>query len=209
MNRPQFIRPFGPTIYSNTISDLIFKLLSDKCSVADTQGTNVGNMLAGFVEKQLRIKLSDEEHELFVDHIAEHLTMYLGGSLADIKRLYRLSKDSLWVNIQGPGEFNPVHNHTGTFSGVIYIDVPVEIKNERVESTSSTTFRNFGEIFFSYGTLGETFFYMLPQNQQIILFPAGLHHGVHPFYSNVHRISVAFNLFEDGQYWDRFYNNDK
>lgn len=209
MIRPQFIRPFGPTIYLNTVSDLIFKLLTDKSNNADIQRTNVGGMLAGYVEKQLRINLSEEEHSLFFDHIAEHLTMYLGGSLTDIKRQYHLINNSLWVNIQGPGEFNPIHNHTGTLSGVIYIDVPIAIKNERGESTSPTSFRNFGEIFFSYGTLGETFFYMLPQNQQILIFPAGLHHGVHPFQSNVHRISVAFNLFENGQYWDQFYSNDK
>lgn len=205
MNIPQFIRPFGPTIYLNEVSDSIFQLLVDKCDLANKQGTNVGNMLAGYVEKQYRIALNDTEHELFFDHIAEHLTMYLGGSLADIKQQYHLAKNSLWVNIQGPGEFNPTHNHTGSFSGVVYIDVPVEIGLERVTSTSSTTFRNFGEISFSYGTLGETFFYMLPQKQQILLFPAALHHGVFPFYSNVYRISVAFNLFENGPYWDQVY----
>ena len=37
---------------------------------------------------------------------------------------------SLWMNYMRAGEYNPFHNHAGSLSFVIYIDVPNEIYKE-------------------------------------------------------------------------------
>ena len=36
-----------------------------------------------------------------------------------------------WVNFSRRGEFNPMHNHTGIISSVVFIDIPDELEEER------------------------------------------------------------------------------
>jgi uncharacterized protein (TIGR02466 family) len=117
--------------------------------------------------------------------------------MAQIDDNYVLSKHDLWINFQKAGEFNPTHHHLGSISGVIYLEVPPEIYVEKYKTITGTTFNNFGEIGFYYGTSGNRYFYIVPKTQQILLFPAELDHGVFPFYSDVTRVSIAFNLLSN------------
>jgi uncharacterized protein (TIGR02466 family) len=194
MNVPSYFKPFGPTIYSNTIDDTVFDTLNSVKYASKIVDVNVNHKLAGHLQSQLRLVLTDAQYDIFKNHIFEHVAVYLGADIDKVSDNYILSKHEMWINFQQSGEFNPTHHHSGSISGVVYLDVPPEIYAEKYETETGTTFNNFGEIAFYYGTSGNRYFYVMPQTRQILLFPAELDHGVFPFYSNVTRISIAFNL---------------
>lgn len=108
--------------------------------------------------------------------------------------------ESIWANFQSKGEFNPIHDHSGDLSFVIYIQVPYKHSDENTLTTSSVGF--FGSVLFYYPNhynRGGVGFTDLPVDQsfegKIILFSSDLLHSVYPFLkSDGVRISVAGNL---------------
>ena len=106
-----------------------------------------------------------------------------------------------WVNFQKKTEFNPVHQHTGEFSYVIWVKVPYLIDQEKaimshvLPSNNITAHFNFHFL----NVIGNLATYPLPVDKtwekRMVIFPAQLSHSVSPFYtSNDYRISVAGNL---------------
>ena len=115
-----------------------------------------------------------------------------------------LQADDLWVNFMKPGDFNPKHTHGGTYSFVLFLDVPKKLQDEakKFEGTSSPP----GSLIFEFtqqakpkwATTGSS---IVPETGDFYMFPAMLQHWVCPFKSKVTRISVAGNL--------RIINRDK
>jgi hypothetical protein len=120
---------------------------------------------------------------------------------------YKLILDKLWVNKQKKYEFNPIHVHTGVLSFVIWIKIPYDLENEEsyfppssseTESDRSNSFTS--KLAFIYSDiLGRTQTTAVPIDKSwegsILMFPAGLNHCVHPFYtSDDYRISVSGNI---------------
>ena len=106
----------------------------------------------------------------------------------------------MWVNFQKKHEFNPVHNHTGAVSFVIWVQVPYDLAEEAKISPSGTA--NVTSHFqFVYRQLKEhVATHDLPISKDwegvICMFPSYLMHTVYPFYtSDDHRISIAGNIF--------------
>jgi uncharacterized protein (TIGR02466 family) len=177
----------------------ILTLLNNCKDQSRIVNNNVSHHLAGALESQLMLIKTPEEESKLSDHIFEHIAMYTSESPIDAKKRFALGSKNMWLNIQKPGEFNPTHHHSGEISGVIYLDIPIEISEENkkiAEQKNPRQFRSYGEISFYYGEdiSCPTYFHLMPVTGQIILFPAKLKHSVHPFYSNVERISVAFNV---------------
>ena len=109
--------------------------------------------------------------------------------------------DSFWVNFQNKYEFNPVHNHAGIFSFVVWIKIPSSYKKEKelkFAKESNAPCPNTFEFIFSniLGTVCTERFYLEPEDEgTILLFPARLAHQVYPFYlSNKQRVSVSGNI---------------
>lgn len=105
---------------------------------------------------------------------------------------------NMWVNINGKGNYNVVHNHgpyKGTvLSGVFYVKCP--------ESCGKIKFydpRNFltDAPDMEYYNDGDTYWYFEPSENKLLLFPAWLYHSVDPNQSDEDRISVAFNVSWD------------
>ena len=96
-----------------------------------------------------------------------------------------------------PGDFNPVHTHTGDYSFVIFLDVPKKLKEEqdKFEGTSTPP----GCLMFEFtqqanpkwAITGQS---VSPETGDMIIFPALLQHWVVPFKSKCTRISVSGNL---------------
>jgi len=112
--------------------------------------------------------------------------------------------DGLWVNFQKKGECQPVHNHTGMFSFVIWMDIPYDWKDEAklqwVSSTMKWTIKsgNF-DFLFSNGSdrsIASHTIEMTPEmNGYCCFFPSDLSHQVYPFYtSDKDRISISGNI---------------
>ena len=95
-----------------------------------------------------QIKMAKENHkDKLVGHLASSLTLPdTKGKLNDCvvnlsKNLYNgyftpqfeqgiLSVKHLWVNFQKKYDFNPIHNHTGTLSFVIWMKIPYTQEDE-------------------------------------------------------------------------------
>lgn len=108
--------------------------------------------------------------------------------------------DSLWVNFQKKHEFNPVHNHQGLYSFVLWIDVPYDIADEIASPGSKSSNAQFPAHFqFLYtNVVGEISSHTIPVDRlyinNMILFPSAFRHTVYPFStSDGYRISVAGN----------------
>jgi len=111
------------------------------------------------------------------------------------------SLKKLWVNFQKKYEFNPLHDHSGLFSFVIWMKIPYNLEDEKnldfVKHSKSTH------------SVGNFVFVPPGMNLQIIdmekdiegccaVFPAYFHHMVYPFYtSDEERITISGNIFFD------------
>ena len=109
----------------------------------------------------------------------------------------------LWVNFQKKGEFQPIHNHSGVFSFVIWMDIPYHSKDEGNLPTAKTSDKNHrgGNFSFAFSdgthrSLGEHTIEMSPEmNGYCCFFPSDLSHQVYPFYtSDKDRISISGNI---------------
>jgi uncharacterized protein (TIGR02466 family) len=104
--------------------------------------------------------------------------------------------DEVWINIMGPGDFNPPHNHVGgDVSFVLYLQIPELLKEEYEHNKRNNA--GPGTIEFYYGqpdswvTSGHVIF---PEEGDLLIFPAQLIHFVQPYKTAGERISVAGNI---------------
>jgi uncharacterized protein (TIGR02466 family) len=112
------------------------------------------------------------------------------------KKEYRLTLDNMWVNINGPKDFNVSHKHNKSWiSGVYYIKcnqdsgdlrlaTPVAAQEWDDPTYAVETFNGFNSVNWR----------IPPEAGKIILFPSWLAHFVEPNLSQEERISIAFNV---------------
>ena len=108
---------------------------------------------------------------------------------------------TFWVNYQQKHEFNPVHNHAGIFSFVLWNNIPYKYVDEISQKFLAGCSRPEPASFkFTYpGPLGEfqSYHYCHEEemNKKLLFFPSRLNHSVNPFYSTDEvRVSVSGNL---------------
>ena len=115
---------------------------------------------------------------------------------------YNAELQSLWVNFQYQNEFNPMHDHTGTYSFVIWLKIPTNYKeqsNKSIAKNSSNpdVISNFSLSYTDvFGKIRELLFGMDKNREgQILFFPSQINHSVYPFYDEGDaRISVSGNI---------------
>ena len=94
-------------------------------------------------------------------------------------------------------EYNPVHTHSGNFSGVIYLKIPDDMENHFIEETKDH-YPASGLIEFSHGEKqdfkSDTLMFK-PRVGQMLVFPNWLKHSVYPFYCEGERRSMSFNAY--------------
>lgn len=102
-----------------------------------------------------------------------------------------------WVNYQNENEFNPIHNHNGVYSFVIWMKIPTDWNLQRDYTFNDSAVSNFE---FSYtNILGEieSFTYRMSGQMEgtMVLFPSKLKHQVYPFYNcKEQRVSISGNI---------------
>ena len=115
---------------------------------------------------------------------------------------YNAELQSLWVNFQYQNEFNPMHDHSGTYSFVIWLKIPTNFKeqsNKSIAKNSSNpdAISNFSLTYTDvFGKIRELLFGMDKNREgQILFFPAQINHSVYPFYDEDDaRVSVSGNI---------------
>ena len=187
---------WGPLLVKTTIpEELRLKFLNEaKASTLDFE-----TKLAGMIKKEVGFR----DSKIFIPFFTQMFDMYadaqfkwapeVGAKPEDFKQQYTL--DSLWANFQGPGDFNPPHDHGGALSWVIYLTIPEALKEEQAAYKGRSA--GPGGITFIYGEGPRTFITHhshFPQEGDMFLFPAGLKHWVFPFKSDCTRVSVSGNV---------------
>ena len=121
----------------------------------------------------------------------------------NVKEVIQPYLESIWVNFQKKGEFQPLHSHSGIFSFVIWMDIPYHHEDEAklAFSRSSSPGSTGGNFSFAMTSevsrsVAEYFIKLSPEkNGYCCLFPSDLSHQVYPFYtSDKDRISISGNI---------------
>ena len=109
--------------------------------------------------------------------------------------------NSFWVNYQKQGEFNPLHDHGGVYSFVIWMKIPTKHfeQNKNPISLKSNTHVISTFQFHFLDILGQSMQYSYEMNPEmegtLVFFPAKLRHVVYPFYNcDEDRISISGNI---------------
>jgi hypothetical protein len=117
----------------------------------------------------------------------------------------RIEMVDFWVNHMKQYEFNPLHNHEGCFSFIIFVKVPFKIEEMHKIAPGAKSNRNLaGAVTFVHqgsNTTDEFFTEetIFPDERwegKCLIFPSSLHHLVHPFYGTEEaRITVSGNIY--------------
>lgn len=190
---------FGPHVVKTSLSDDDFEKIRVLCEKAERP---LNHILAGQIEyeKTFHNDVGQEFFEILEPHFQEYLKLW-GVKRYDSNLNFDIRLDNIWLNKMVAGEYNPLHNHSGDVSFVLYVNVPEEIKQEENPTTSMPM----GAIEMIYGKdthgypmnhfLDPTYSYVhTPQDNELLIFPAFLFHHVQTFRSNVERISLAGNF---------------
>ena len=201
------IFPFGPPIYINQVDDNIIKELDAR--IEETGGKpefDASGQLAGRIKKQTHLDevISESVRQDILKHCASFYEQTSGGQELPLSTM---SLDSIWSNIQEAREYNPVHQHTGNFSFVIYTrndleDLSVEkmqdneYDNKIVDYDNQKPLAGMIELFYGEGNwMNWTSFQHIPKRGDILIFPSWLRHTVYAHYETGKiRISVAGNV---------------
>lgn len=103
-----------------------------------------------------------------------------------------LTFQKAWLVSQYAGDYNPIHTHSGTISGIIYLRVPSQV-SKASEPDGWLTFHNNRE----YDAMSLRFGMTqnkLPERGHMYLFPSWLGHSVMPFRGKGERRSMSFNV---------------
>ena len=170
----------------------------------DNRGESVKDTLAGHVHESN--SLIDEDGWFFKNTLLQLIYMYAGefDNVGDKlptpnKHPYFLSK--MWVNYQKQCEYNPLHDHTGVYSFVIWMKIPTKQEEQDKISFSSeaNTKKNSTFQMLYNNILGQPTtmtYYMNPECEgTMFFFPSQLQHQVYPFYNcDEDRISISGNI---------------
>ena len=114
----------------------------------------------------------------------------------------KLKLDGCWINFQKKYDFQPMHDHAGVYSFIIFYDIPYDIEEEKAASpcVQGGDARVNGHLEFHYVDYkGRICTMSIPADKnwhgRLIIFPADLKHSVNPFYSSdEYRITISGNL---------------
>jgi uncharacterized protein (TIGR02466 family) len=194
VNQPKTYYHWGPYLHKTKLPQSVCK---DLLARGRQTHTDHSNSLAGVIEKQFLLGEDDRKHiesilrEPLWAYVRER-ALYHGEEVKTVA----MQIDEVWINIMTPGDFNPPHNHVGgDVSFVLYLQIPHGLKEEYELNKSNNA--GPGTIEFYYGqpdtwvTSGNK---LLPEEGDLLIFPAQLIHFVQPYKSLGKRISIAGNI---------------
>ena len=156
------------------------------------------------VENLFNVVFNQVDNPKMFNFINEEIKfIYKKVSPNQINQLVKPYLNHLWVNFQKKGEFQPVHNHTGTLSFVIWMDIPYDWKDEAKlpSARPNIVYPPGGNFTFVHSndncrSVSEYTIAMSPKrNGYCCIFPSDLCHMVYPFYtSDKDRISISGNI---------------
>ena len=185
------ITPNTSFVYKSklTTSDLSFiKELAENSRNNDTFGKNLaGNILEQRSGAGMNIEQQQKLFSIFSQHV-EHFVKYERQQ----EQINGFNVEAVWFNYMKANEFNPLHSHSGYISGIVMVDVPLEIAEELNEDIE-TNARCPGHLEF---VCDRDIHRVSPIEGEIYLFRSDFKHQVYPFKSMVERITMSWNITE-------------
>ena len=163
---------------------------------------NANTILAGHIKDEFSIPVTpNSDYSNYICNCIGNNTIASNY----LKNIIILSKDcsifvdKSWINFQKKHEFNPLHDHTGIFSFIIFMQIPYKLEEEfkvyadtNGKHTSCLSFAytdTNGSVVSKTCSVDESYLY------KMLIFPAKLKHMVYPFYtSDEERITVSGNV---------------
>ena len=183
-----------------------FTSLKKWCTEAKTRGESLTNRLVGHIKQEYKINNFSEKFENYILNCSAQPPVFQTWQNLSVnsedKPIYL---EKLWVNYQKKHEFNPLHDHSGVFSFIIFINIPYDLKEEdkyfsglncedreQQIHTSRLAFVNNR----ANGGLESTLINVDKSFEgKMFMFPARQAHIVYPFYtSDGYRITVSGNM---------------
>lgn len=175
--------------------------------IKTARGGSMKNELVGQIEKSYR--LSDKDDIFWKEVVLPCIHKYgdsygHGWNKAATIPTSRQEPylDTMWVNYQNSGEYQPIHDHSGLYSFAIWMHNPVDYFPQAFQKNSDGASTSFNNSFcFQYNNmLGQQATTMYPMDKELegwmVFFPSLLQHCVYPFYqSDKQRISISGNVF--------------
>jgi hypothetical protein len=203
---------FGPHVTISKAEDELLNILLEKGKEVRNPEFDFTNSLAGKMKEQYNFKNYKEWFKpLFKTHVEDYINTLPNSHSRHIienSLNHAWSVSNMWINYQGPKEYNPPHTHQGDISFIIYVDIPKEIYDERVNCLDplqalKTRRTPPGNLVFEYGesvmsnflSFVNTSYQISPETGIILMFPSWLKHHVFAFESNVKRVSVSGNIY--------------
>lgn len=194
-------------IVLDTVPAELFKLIKDDCARIQQgwRAEKANHTLAGAIEKEYFLS-KDVETALepyLIWLVEEYDKEYRYTQTLDTVKMrpWHWRVDSIWANFQQRYEYNPIHNHYGAMSFVIWVNIPYDLEEEQAESHELNDYAKTVSCFqfVVCNSLGEVMPITIPVDKsfegKLMMFPAKMMHTVYPFYtSDGYRISVAGNL---------------
>ena len=157
--------------------------------------------LAGHLEKQIRIEdMPDAVKEDIMSHFyRQEVQRYMRIHKDTSHPLLPIGLESVWINYQKKHEFNPMHNHGGLFSFVIFINIPYDLEEEDKFFPEKQDPKTSRLSFVVNSPMGVPEELAINVDQgfvgKMIFFDAKLPHMVYPFYtSDGERITASGNV---------------
>ena len=194
------------------LHDEVISYLWDQIKVAEKENIDYRSELAGNISRSLQLKDPDNIivnrvfHNLFESELkyvfAETIDRYVKVFYTNAETMNSTASVVLkkfWVNYQKKGEYNPLHDHSGMFSFVIWMKIPYNIEDEMevpwVKGTNSQgTSGSF--ILVDKSLTSHQFSMSKDMEGYCVFFPSNFAHMVYPFYtSDEDRISISGNIF--------------
>lgn len=161
------------------------------------------HQLIGQIEKEFALKKTPEVLDKFLNMFCQHYFSHWSKKQIT-NQSFKI--DQCWVNFQKKHEYNPIHNHSGILSFVMWLQIPYDVKEELSLPQSVKSNRPSSSLFnFHYTNMkGEIAHASIPVSKDhegvLMVFPSWLNHSVNPFYtSDDYRISISGNIIADSE----------
>jgi len=197
-------RPFGPAIGEFEVNSDFIKNLnnySDEIIEDENKSSSldVGKELAGQVKQEFEV-----DNDYFKEKIESYLTSlvrkYIWNSFEnkiiseeDFTKRFKIRYRNKWIVRQFENEYNPLHSHSGSVSGVCYLLLPKDFGEKSQDAKRNNPN---GCIALSHGSeqfISPAIRLIKPTIGKFIFFPNYLLHTVYPFKGEGERRSFSFN----------------
>ena len=210
----EFLNEYGKEliradILATQLTDEDFRWIKKEVVKAKKIGVKKNKTLAGHIKEEYAMPgINQSFNNFLLGNASTHEIFKLYNSRLNVISEHRpIYLDSFWVNYQKKYEFNPLHDHTGVYSFIVFVKIPYDLKKEEnyfpdvsppytaegeQKQTSKLNFVNINPN-------GQICTIAVPADKsfegKMFMFPSKQMHLVYPFYtSNDYRITVSGNI---------------